>query len=114
MSTGSQSGTFEVGTYGYPITITLSSPPDAPVNLANVTGIKLSLTAPNSAEPEVDQRAVDPTDGWIHPGGGVSDSIQWMVENGDHDVVGKYLFKLEIDSDGGTKHLVTTGSYLVQ
>lgn len=109
---GTQSGTFEVGTHGYPITITLSVPPDAPVNLANVTAIQLSLIAPDDTDPHVD-RAIDPTEGWLHPGG-VSDSIQWQVEEGDHDIVGKYLFQLLIDSDGGTKHLVTTGSYLVK
>lgn len=112
MSTTNQLGTFEHGTYGYPIYVLLSQAPAATVKLTAVTAIALTLTPPDTVTPRVNQRALDPNVNWtIDPSPTISDTIWWRVAQGDHDVVGRYLFKLEIDSESGTKHLVTTGFY---
>lgn len=107
-----QSGSFEAMTYGYPVSVLLSAPPDAAIKLANVGAVKLTLLAPNSTTPIANQRTI--TDGWTQDASASqSDTITWTVLQGDHDIKGRYYFLIAIDSEGGIKHLVTTGTYLV-
>lgn len=109
--TKTQTGLFEVGTYGYPIAVLFSATPDPVVKLTDVGAIALSITRPNAT---TIARSLAPIESFISSGSStISDTIRWSVASGDHSLAGRYVFALAIDSETNTKHLVVTGSYFV-
>jgi hypothetical protein len=103
-----QTGVYRKGTFGFPVAITLSTPPAPVIPLTGILSIALAVRRPSETAPGIN-RALPLPGAVINEAAGI---IEWIVQDGDLSERGTYHLTFTL-AFPGPQQLVIDGEMKV-